>query len=77
MKAALYARVSTDLDEKDIRDANGEVVKRQDSEVQLIKLQEYALNPGWEVVKECVDRASGSDASRPSFNDMMNAAYRH
>jgi DNA invertase Pin-like site-specific DNA recombinase len=61
----------------DIKDSSGEAVKRQDPEVQLIKLREFASNHGWEVVEEYVDRASGSDASRPSFDDMMAAAYRH
>lgn len=33
MRVALYARVSTNLDEKDIKNRDGEAVKRQDPEV--------------------------------------------
>lgn len=77
LKVALYARVSTDLDERDIKAANGDAVKRQDPEVQLIKHREFTSNYGWQIVGEFVGRASGSDASRPQFDRMMEAAYRH
>jgi len=74
MRAALYARVSTEKEDK--RGENGEAVKRQDPEVQLIKLREFARNRGYEVVKEYTDRASGSNAYRPDFEEMMRTAFR-
>jgi DNA invertase Pin-like site-specific DNA recombinase len=77
MKVALYARVSTDLTEDDLRTADGEVVYRQNPEVQLIKLRAFVENHRWEKVAEYVDRASGKDASRPEFDKMMEAAFRH
>jgi DNA invertase Pin-like site-specific DNA recombinase len=75
MRAALYARVSTNLDEKDLKNKDGEAVKRQ-APVQLIKLRRFAENHGWEVVAEYADRASGADDSRPEFDKMMKAAYK-
>jgi DNA invertase Pin-like site-specific DNA recombinase len=75
-RVALYARVSTNLDEKDLKNKDGEAVKRQDPEVQLIKLRRFAENHGWEVVAEYADRASGADDSRPEFDKMMKAAYK-
>lgn len=74
MRAALYARVSTDQYVKG-KNKNGEMVKRQDPEVQLIKLREFARNRRYEVVKEYTDRASGSNAYRPGFEDLMKAAF--
>lgn len=74
MRAALYARVSTEKDDR--KGENGEMVKRQDPEVQLIKLREFAHNREYEIVKEYTDRASGSNAYRPGFEDMMKAAFR-
>lgn len=47
MKAALYARVST-------RDG------RQFTENQLVGMRDYARRHGWEIVREYVDRATGS-----------------
>jgi DNA invertase Pin-like site-specific DNA recombinase len=73
MRAALYARVSTEKDDR--KGENGETVKRQDPEVQLIKLREFAHNREYKVVKEYTDRASGSNAYRPGFEEMMKAAF--
>src|SRR5690554_5370398 len=58
VRVALYARVSTNLDEKDLKNKDGEAVKRQDPEVQLIKLRRFAENHGWDVVAVYSDRAS-------------------
>jgi DNA invertase Pin-like site-specific DNA recombinase len=61
MKSALYARVSK-ADES------------QDPENQLIRLREYALQRGWIVYREYVDKASGADADRPRLKQMLNDA---
>lgn len=76
MKVALYARVSTDLTEDDLKTADGKVVFRQNPEVQLLKLREFARNRGYEVVAEYQDRASGSDPNRQQLEEMMRAAFR-
>jgi DNA invertase Pin-like site-specific DNA recombinase len=68
---------STDQTENDLRTADGEVVDRQNPEVQLIKLRAFAENHRWEKVAEYVDRASGKDTSRPEFDKMLGAAFRH
>ena len=52
MKVALYARVSTD---------------KQDEELQLPALRDYAGARGWEIVKEYQDKASAKDANRPAW----------
>src|SRR5215472_4035507 len=60
--AALYARVST-------RD------KRQNPELQLDELREYAAKRGWLVAGEFVDvGVSGSKDSRPQLDTMMQLA---
>jgi DNA invertase Pin-like site-specific DNA recombinase len=61
MKVALYARVSK-ADES------------QDPENQLIRLREYALQRGWIVYREYVDKASGADANRPNLRQMLSDA---
>lgn len=76
MKVALYARVSTNLTEDDLKTADGEAVYRQNPEVQLLKLREFARNRGYEVVAEYQDRASGSDPNRQQLEEMMRAAFR-
>jgi DNA invertase Pin-like site-specific DNA recombinase len=59
MKAALYARVSTQN-------------HHQDPEVQLRELRGYAELKGWEIVGEYVDRGiSGTKESRPELNRLM------
>lgn len=63
MKAALYARVSTN---------NG-----QNPEVQLRELREYVARRGWELVAEYVDVGiSGSKEKRPQLDALMNSAHR-
>jgi len=62
MKAvALYARVST----KD---------KGQDVENQLAQLREFAAMQGWTVMREYVDRETGSTSDRAEFRDMFQDA---
>lgn len=61
MKVAFYARVST----KD---------KGQDTENQLTQLREYAAQQGWQVVREYVDRETGSNSDRAEFQAMFRDA---
>jgi DNA invertase Pin-like site-specific DNA recombinase len=57
MKAAIYARVSTD---------------RQENKNQLDQLREFAKKQDWDIVREFVDTVSGSGKqSRPAFEQMM------
>jgi len=64
MRAALYGRVSTT--------GHG-----QDVGLQLDELRQVALQRGWEVVEEYVDEGiSGTKASRPALDEMMDAARR-
>lgn len=57
MKAAIYARVSTD---------------KQENQNQLELLREFAQKQHWAVVHEFVDTVSGSGKqSRPAFEQMM------
>jgi DNA invertase Pin-like site-specific DNA recombinase len=59
MKAALYARVSTQN-------------HHQDPEVQLRDLREHCQRKGWEIVGVYVDRGiSGTKESRPQLNQLM------
>ena len=61
--AALYARVST--------------LSRQNPEMQLSELREYASRRGWAVANEYVDRGvSGAKESRPALNRLMADAHR-
>jgi DNA invertase Pin-like site-specific DNA recombinase len=63
-RVALYARVST---------LNG----RQDPEMQLSELREYAARRGLSIHEEYVDQGvSGSKESRPALNRLMNRASR-
>lgn len=60
MKAAIYARVSTD---------------EQNVETQLKPQREYCQARGWEIVNEYVDEGiAGSEAIRPQLNLMMQHA---
>ncbi len=64
MKAAIYARVST---------------QDQTCESQLRELREYATRRGWSIVREYVDTGwSGTKASRPELDRLMrDAAQRN
>ena len=65
MKAALYARVSTN--DKD-----------QNPEVQLDILREYCRIMGWEIYQEYVDHASALDVlGRFAWQRLIQAASRH
>lgn len=59
-KVAIYARVSTQ--------------DKQDPEVQLVKLREFAAARGWEIYQEYIDRASGADPNRPALDNMLKDA---
>jgi DNA invertase Pin-like site-specific DNA recombinase len=61
MRAALYGRVST-------RD------KGQDTENQLRQLREFTDRQGWTVVREFVDRETGSTSDRAEFQAMFQDA---
>lgn len=64
MRAALYARVST----------NGH---GQDPEVQLRELREYCERRGWAVAGEYTDAGiSGAKDSRPELNRLLSDAHR-
>jgi DNA invertase Pin-like site-specific DNA recombinase len=65
-KVALYARVSKD-------DAGGDG-KMQNPENQLMPLRKWAEELGYEVYKEYVDFAQGSDPNRPMIKELMNDA---
>jgi len=60
MRVALYARISTN---------------KQDAEMQLTELREYAVRRGW-VAVEYVDVMTGSKDSRPQLDKMMADATR-
>jgi site-specific DNA recombinase len=64
MKAAIYARVSSDSQDVDLSIS-----------AQLRAIREYAAKHGYEIVREYVDEAeSGRTASRPKFKEMMTVA---
>jgi len=66
MKAALYARVSSEKQDVDLSIS-----------AQLKALREYAARNGHEVIKEYVDEAeSGKTTARPAFREMISAARR-
>jgi site-specific DNA recombinase len=66
MKAALYARVSSEKQDIDLSIS-----------AQLRSLREYAAKIDYEVAKEFVEEAeSGKTASRPAFREMIAAARR-
>ena len=63
-RVALYARVST---------SNG----KQDPEMQLAEMREYAGRRGWEIIGEYTDQGiSGSQESRPELNRLMTDVHR-
>jgi DNA invertase Pin-like site-specific DNA recombinase len=62
-RVGMYARVST--------------LNRQDPEMQLRELRDYATRRGWLVEKEYIDQGvSGSKESRPALNELMADAHR-
>lgn len=64
MKAAIYARVSTDD-------------KGQDTENQLLQLRQYCITKGYEVYKEFTENVTGTGKKRrPEFEEMMEDARR-
>jgi site-specific DNA recombinase len=66
MRAALYARVSSDSQDVDLSIS-----------AQVRALREYAAKQGYEVVREFVDEAeSGRSVRRPSFREMISLARR-
>lgn len=66
-RVALYARVSLDEGNKDDR-------RYQEPENQLQPLRSWAIQQGWEVYAEYVDRGSGADPNRPQFRQMLQDA---
>lgn len=63
MRVALYARISTDRDQK--------------VDLQLMELRAACAARGWTVAEEFVDEGfSGAKASRPAFDRMLQAAER-
>jgi DNA invertase Pin-like site-specific DNA recombinase len=61
MKIAVYARVST---------------PEQDPDVQLAPLRSHAVQRGWEIVEEFVDRGvSGAKDRRPALDRLMKAVW--
>jgi len=64
MKAAVYARVSSDSQDVDLSIS-----------AQLRAVRDYANKQGYEIVREYVDEAeSGRNASRPAFREMIGIA---
>ena len=64
MKAAVYARVSSDSQDVDLSIS-----------AQLRAVRDYASKHGYEIVREYVDEAeSGRSASRPAFREMIALA---
>jgi len=64
MKAAIYARVSSDSQDVDLSIS-----------AQLRATREYAAKNGYEIIREYIDEAeSGRTASRPKFREMITAA---
>ena len=64
MKAAVYARVSSDSQDVDLSIS-----------AQLRAVRDYAAKHGYEIIREYVDEAeSGRSASRPRFREMMAVA---
>ncbi len=58
-RVAIYARVSTDE-------------TRQDPETQLRQLREYAANREFEIVGEYIDYASGRNAERTGYKQLID-----
>ena len=66
MKAALYARVSSDKQDVDLSIS-----------AQLRALRDYAVRNGYQVIREFVDEAeTGRTTARPAFREMISLARR-
>jgi len=66
MKAAIYARVSSERQDVDLSIS-----------AQLRALREYAARNGHQVIREFIDEAeSGKTAARPAFREMIAMARR-
>jgi DNA invertase Pin-like site-specific DNA recombinase len=63
LRTAIYARVSKDTGE-------------QNPDNQLVPLREFAASQKWTIVREYVDLMTGSEAKRPKFQAMMEAAAK-
>src|SRR3990170_1160045 len=64
MKAAIYARVSSESQDVDLSIS-----------AQLRAIRDYAAKNGYEIIREYVDEAeSGRTASRPQFKEMIAVA---
>ena len=64
MKAAVYARVSSDSQDVDLSIS-----------AQLRAVRDYAVKNGFEIVREYIDEVeSGRTASRPQFREMIAIA---
>ena len=61
MKAAIYARVSTD---------------RQESMNQIAELREYAAHQGWEIVREYIDEDVRGKDRKPQLEALLEAAHQ-
>ncbi len=70
MKVSLYARVSLDESNKEDR-------RYQEPENQLEPLRVFAQGQGWEIYQEYIDRKSGADHNRPSFQAMLRDAMQY
>lgn len=57
-----------------MEEGNSSDRRYQEPENQLQPLREWAVRMGWEVVSEFVDRGSGADPNRESFNRMLSEA---
>ena len=62
MRAAIYARVSTD---------------KQDEQNQIPILRALARQNGWIVAEEYTDTASGRDGNRPAWQRLLKDAHGH
>ena len=49
---------------------------RQDSQVQLQELREFAAQRGWEIVATYEDVVSGASVKRPGLDQLLHDAHR-
>ena len=69
LRVVIYSRVST---AEGHRKSNGD--PSQDPETQTQPLRDYADRRGWDVVEEVTDRESGTKASRPGWDRVLQLA---